>query len=132
MDQQKCDALKAISLEDIQLQVNSGEELAEITFAEKGGIIYWSVVPTSEGKQIQSTAEVTGSICVMKTAGGKVHISEEIPFVLTMVREPAAVGAIEVILIVANVALLAGIIVVISIAKSKKRTGKYISNEEQN
>lgn len=132
MDQQKCDALKEITLEDIQLQFDSGEELAEITLTEQNGMIYWSVVPTSEGKQIQSTAEVAGSICVMKTASGKVHISEEIPFVLTMVKEPSAIGTIEVILIVANVALLAGIVVVLSIAKSKKRKGKYISSEEQN
>lgn len=123
MDQQKCDELLEITAEDIQLQFESGEELADITFEEKNGVIYWSVVPTSAGKQIQSTAEIAGNICVMKTANGKVHISSEIPFVLTLVQEPSAVGTVEIILIAINVALLAGIVAVLCVAKSKKRKG---------
>lgn len=123
IDQQKCDALTQITVEDIQLQIDSGEELAEITLEEKNGVIYWSVVPTDAGKQIKSTAEISGSICAMKTADGQVHISQEIPFVLTLVSTPSSVGTIEVILIVANVVLLCGIVVVLAVAKNKKRKG---------
>lgn len=123
IDQQKCDTLTQITVEDIQLQFDSGEELAEIILEEKNGVIYWTVAPTDAGKQIKSTAEISGSICAMKTADGKVHISQEIPFVLTLVNEPAAIGTIEIILIVVNIALLCGIIVVLAAAKGKKRKG---------
>lgn len=123
IDREKCAELSEITVEDIQVQIDSGEELADIALEEKNGVIYWSVVPTSAGKQIQSTAEIVGSICVMKTANGKVHISSEIPFVLTLVREPSAIGVVEIMLIAVNVALLAGIVAVFFAAKSKKRKG---------
>ena len=123
IDQQKCDALTEITVEDIQLQIDSGEELAEIKLEEKNGVIYWSIVPTDAGKQIKNTAEISGSICALKTADGKVHISQEIPFVLTLVKEPASVGTIEVVLIIVNVVLLCSIIVVLAAAKGKKKKG---------
>ena len=122
LEGEPCDVLKGCTAADLNVEFESGEELAQITFTEdEDGNILMNVELTAAGKKADLTEKITGKVYASKEADYLTHISDGISFEISLESQGSSVDPIVIILIVVVAVLVVAVAVAVVLLLKKKK-----------